>query len=702
MDHQQPAQNSPVKSSSDENKEPVLPPLSPSDGSNIVSSPPAPPQYVCSSSAKPTDNVTAPEPTGSGSKLIPQPPPKSPEEANSLEPDILALLPPRLAQLSDEKRKRLFVANCDTEQYIQNVEAIVDVLMHESLSLIDDSSKLIQLYRLISAAIVIKKCDMEMKEKAVQALIKKGWMKFLMNSFLLVIDEVEKHQNGWEKENNKTTISNLTMGLMTLTFIMKRCAAETATEICNAMVAFLIQILDHPVLLTAEADPINFRKKLLAVLDDIARLEVLRKEISSSQLEQIETVLCKYIERLSSLSSDCQRALYLLGDVDVVNRLPLQKLIYFAPTTESLESDIADCQKTVRRLNSISMETHVWKPWRVYLDFSYMISVMNQSKFAQCSPTTCGDFYAAIVRDGMWYKFVSELYLHVIDSLKRFKEGSLKISSVAMDGALKNLYYALSTLHNGTDYCKDAQILQLTVDHFSDMIIEQLKNPVLLNILAKDTSESSNDGENLLVEIGDALLSIVHNLTFYFEPCIPTLREKGMMSVARNVRELAYTSDIKTSCLLIIAYLIDEGDSKDVMKITDNELSFLIREVRLSMEPERKSGYHPEELIEGLTRIAGIDHNKLKVIEQGALPLLVRSLDADKYNADHQAAAAKAIWNLAFTDESRQKIIEEEGCLEALHKLQNSENRKVKNAVGGALWQIEEKISINRTLLVKS
>jgi len=218
---------------------------------------------------------------------------------------------------------------------------------------------------------VIKKCDMEMKEKAVQALIKKGWMKFLMNSFLLVIDEVEKHQNGWEKENNTTTISNLTMGLMTLTFIMKRCAAETATEICNAMVAFLIQILDHPVLLPAEADPINFRKKLLAVLDDIAKHEVLRKEISSSQLEQIETVLCKYIERLSSLSSDCQRALYLLGDVDVVNRLPLQKLIYFAPTTESLESDIADCQKTVRRLNSISMETHVWKPWRVYLDFRY-------------------------------------------------------------------------------------------------------------------------------------------------------------------------------------------------------------------------------------------------------------------------------------------------------------------------------------------
>jgi len=227
--------------------------------------------------------------------------------------------------------------------------------------------------RLISDAIVSNKCGMELKEKAVQALIKKGWMKFLMDSFLLVIDGVKKHQNGWENENIKTTISNLTMGLMTLKFSMKCCAAETAIEICNAMVTFLIQILDHPVLLTtaAEMDPISFRKTLLAVLEDIAGLEVLRKEISSSQLEEMETVLCKYIESLSSLSSDCQRALYLLGAVDVVNRLPSQKLVNFAPTTESIESDIADCQKTVRRLNSISMETHIWKPWRVFLDFRY-------------------------------------------------------------------------------------------------------------------------------------------------------------------------------------------------------------------------------------------------------------------------------------------------------------------------------------------
>jgi len=293
-----------------------------------------------------------------------------------------------------------------------------------------------------------------------------------------------------------------------------------------------------------------------------------------------------------------------------------------------------------------------------------MVTMMSPSNFTKCSPTACGDIYAAVVRDGVWYEFVTALYLHVIDALKKFNDGSLKISSLAIRGALTNLYYAIVGIHNGTDFCKDVQILQLTVDHFSEIIIEQLKSPLLLDVLAKDVSETSKENNNFLFGVSISFLTIIHNLTFYFEPCIPTLREKKMMSVARNVREIAYTSFIKTECLLIIAYLIDEGDSKDVMKITDNELSFLIKEVGLSMELERKSGYHPEELIEGLTRIAGIDHNKLKVIEQGALPLLVRSLDADKYNADHQAAAAKAIWNLAFTDESRQKIIEEEGCLE--------------------------------------
>ncbi|KAF6028229.1 hypothetical protein EB796_013455 [Bugula neritina] len=205
----------------------------------------------------------------------------------------------------------------------------------------------------------------------------------------------------------------------------------------------------------------------------------------------------------------------------------------------SCSKGIADCQKTVRRLNSISMETHVWKPWRVYLDFSYMVTMMSPSNFTKCSPTACEDIYAAVVRDGVWYEFVTALYLHVIDALKKFNDGSLKISSLAIRGALTNLYYAIVGIHNGTDFCKDVQILQLTVDHFSEIIIEQLKSPVLLDVLAKDVSETSKENNNFLFGVSISFLTIIHNLTFYFEPCIPTLREKKMMSVARNVREIA-------------------------------------------------------------------------------------------------------------------------------------------------------------------
>ena len=56
-----------------------------------------------------------------------------------------------------------------------------------------------------------------------------------------------------------------------------------------------------------------------------------------------------------------------------------------------------------------------------------------------------------------------------------------------------------------------------------------------------------------------------------------------------------------------------------------------------------------------------------------------------------QQAAARTLWTLAFDKDAKERIKEEEGCVEALEKLSESEEPGVKKAANGALWIIKGK-----------
>ena len=228
-------------------------------------------------------------------------------------------------------------------------------------------------------------------------------------------------------------------------------------------------------------------------------------------------------------------------------------------------------------------------------------------------------------------------------------DGTVDSSSQAV---LQNVYYGVATIWNGTDFCKDPQLQQQTFDDIFDHIIEYLKSDVAINALRNTTN-----GESEIAKIAIGLVQILHNLSYYHEPSIPVMREKGMIPVARNVRKETDHAQVKTDCLLIIAFLMNESDDKTMMKITDEELTYLLNQLRNILGPFKTSGYHAEEIIDGLNRIAVNDSNKLKLMEFGILPILEKSLDTDNsHTAVHQTAAAKAVWNLAFSDQSRQEI----------------------------------------------
>ena len=70
------------------------------------------------------------------------------------------------------------------------------------------------------------------------------------------------------------------------------------------------------------------------------------------------------------------------------------------------------------------------------------------------------------------------------------------------------------------------------------------------------------------------------------------------------------------------------------------------------------------------------------------LPLLVEMMQYK--DEEEQLVAAKTVWTLSFDPTVKQRLVEDEGCLQALETLAISENRGVKKMAQGALWKIKE------------
>lgn len=284
----------------------------------------------------------------------------------------------------------------------------------------------------------------------------------------------------------------------------------------------------------------------------------------------------------------------------------------------------------------------------------------------KCSQETKQKIFDEVIENGSWLKLLVEYYHQTIKWIEqppttKFRDRTRQKAFLMC--ALKNVAYGFNCVANGTDLCRNERLQQQMFDQLLDLIIKELTFQRLLkymNLVNIDDAECI-----LLGGLINSLLTIIHNFLFYYEPCIPVFRERGMMSIARNIRKNTDDSDIKTSALVIIAYLLIDSDDKEQMIMSEEELKFLIQEVEKSMFPKSQSDYHPAELINALNRIAVIDVNKLKLIDAGILPLLTKSLNPDKkYSPEHQEAAINAVWNLAFTEESKQKIIEQAGLMQ--------------------------------------
>ncbi|XP_070554471.1 neuralized-like protein 4 [Ptychodera flava] len=143
-------------------------------------------------------------------------------------------------------------------------------------------------------------------------------------------------------------------------------------------------------------------------------------------------------------------------------------------------------------------------------------------------------------------------------------------------------------------------------------------------------------------------------------------------------------TQIAMLALLTLSNIIEE-DEEDQVEADISVIAFLVELLQGAMDqPSRRyKNFTVLELVDGLGNIAVNTINKIRIVDKGATPLLVKLMSSEQ--PIEQECAIKALSVIAKLDVNSKKIIETSDALEVLQNLARGQDKNVKGAAERAL-----------------
>lgn len=152
------------------------------------------------------------------------------------------------------------------------------------------------------------------------------------------------------------------------------------------------------------------------------------------------------------------------------------------------------------------------------------------------------------------------------------------------------------------------------------------------------------------------------------------------------------TGAVRINSACTVANLVGREETDSRLEEDPTIIEEVLEVLDAALDGKKIGGlnYTVWKIVQGIANLATIDANKKRIVDAGALPMLVRCLNERQHQWDKAVFwSAGALWNLAFDEEIRAKILEEPGACDALEEARRlgSENTKMK--ARGALWMIK-------------
>ncbi|XP_071141109.1 uncharacterized protein [Mytilus edulis] len=288
------------------------------------------------------------------------------------------------------------------------------------------------------------------------------------------------------------------------------------------------------------------------------------------------------------------------------------------------------------------------------------------------------------IGDTYWsHKSVRHKIGHVLKE-QDFAEIAMKmLTSLNKKGIFKNdgiwfpTYYTLNTLWNYSD--ASLELAKSVAQHggVKYFTVNCKHKPYIDNMSSKN-----------VFYVVKSSMSILHNIArnsnvqHYFKE---NATSDVMIQFLQSKEEHEM---LKIMAMLTLAHIVEEEENDKLIDDT-GAVEGIVSYIKLALDNERGryKGFTPIELMDGLGKLAVNDKNKSKIVDAGALPLLLRMIKQE--NIEEQAVASKALWTLSFDKDVAQKIRDFEDLMPTLEKLSNSQDKNVEKNCKGALFVLK-------------
>ncbi|CAK8677563.1 uncharacterized protein LOC143447268 [Clavelina lepadiformis] len=172
-----------------------------------------------------------------------------------------------------------------------------------------------------------------------------------------------------------------------------------------------------------------------------------------------------------------------------------------------------------------------------------------------------------------------------------------------------------------------------------------------------------------------ATISILMNMTRHFQSISSLIRCNGGLE---KILKYYKHDDIglKTSVIITVAHCITEKENDKIIAGSDVIL-FITEQLRRALQSPSYQCYSAIELVTGLDKLAANESNKKSIVDLNVLPLLKKMLNPSS-SSDRVQAASSCIWTLSFLEDNKNKISQERGLLEAVHRILSDSKIKFK------------------------
>lgn len=193
-----------------------------------------------------------------------------------------------------------------------------------------------------------------------------------------------------------------------------------------------------------------------------------------------------------------------------------------------------------------------------------------------------------------------------------------------------------------------------------------------------------------------ANLSILHNVVRHENQNKDHIRKNNGID-----KILAYQKSpdefIKATVFIVLAYCIEDKENSKVagFGVIDYLLKILKAAVKSAMHQD--SGFHADETVAALYRLALNDDNKKAIVDAGALPILSKLLDDQNSSDDERFECVRCLWSLSFHEDNKKKIREAPGLVDRMKSLKKAGiGKELEKEIDGLLCYLTAGRSVKR------